>query len=343
MTAPVEMQSASGPGQSKPLASLSIDLDNEWAYLKTHGDPGWAGYPSYLPLAIPMIRNLLGVRGLRATAFVVGQDAARPENRDSLASLAADGHEIGNHSFHHEPWLDRYSEQQIDDELAAAEFHIQAATGRHTVGFRGPGFSLSQSVLKVLQRRGYRYDASTLPSVIGPIARAYFLATGTFDEEQRAQLARLFGGWREGLRPLDPYRWDLDGGALMEVPVTTFPGLRVPIHLTYVMYLAGMSRTLARAYFRSALLACRISGTEPSILLHPLEFLSGDDVPGLAFFPAMRLPREVKRQVLEDCLDALQDRFEVVTVLDHALRAAARSNTRSMNFATDRSPGEATT
>jgi hypothetical protein len=104
-----------------------------------------------------------------------------------------------------------------------------------------------------------------------------------------------------------------------------------------------MSRTLARAYFRSALLACRMSGTEPSILLHPLEFLSGDDVPGLAFFPAMRLPREVKRQVLEDCLDALQDRFEVVTVLDHALRAAARSNTRSMNFATDRSPGEATT
>jgi hypothetical protein len=25
----------------KPLASLSLDLDNLWSYMKTHGDPGW--------------------------------------------------------------------------------------------------------------------------------------------------------------------------------------------------------------------------------------------------------------------------------------------------------------
>jgi peptidoglycan-N-acetylglucosamine deacetylase len=26
---------------SKPIASLSLDLDNKWSYMKTHGDPGW--------------------------------------------------------------------------------------------------------------------------------------------------------------------------------------------------------------------------------------------------------------------------------------------------------------
>ena len=32
----------------KPLASLSLDLDNQWSYMKTHGDPGWESLPSYL-------------------------------------------------------------------------------------------------------------------------------------------------------------------------------------------------------------------------------------------------------------------------------------------------------
>jgi hypothetical protein len=25
----------------KPLASISLDLDSLWSYMKTHGDPGW--------------------------------------------------------------------------------------------------------------------------------------------------------------------------------------------------------------------------------------------------------------------------------------------------------------
>ena len=34
----------------KPLASLSLDLDNQWSYMKTHGDAGWEALPTYLPL-----------------------------------------------------------------------------------------------------------------------------------------------------------------------------------------------------------------------------------------------------------------------------------------------------
>lgn len=38
---------------NKPLASLSFDLDNQWSYMKTHGDPGWDTFPSYLDLVVP--------------------------------------------------------------------------------------------------------------------------------------------------------------------------------------------------------------------------------------------------------------------------------------------------
>src|SRR5205823_13277969 len=65
---------------SKPIASLSLDLDNKWSYLKTHGDPGWESFPSYLDLVVPRFLELLRDLDLRMTVFVVGQDAAHEKN-----------------------------------------------------------------------------------------------------------------------------------------------------------------------------------------------------------------------------------------------------------------------
>ena len=43
------------PFMSRSLASLSLDLDNKWSYLKTHGDPGWDSFPSYLDVVVPRL------------------------------------------------------------------------------------------------------------------------------------------------------------------------------------------------------------------------------------------------------------------------------------------------
>ncbi|HQV88028.1 MAG TPA: polysaccharide deacetylase family protein [Nitrosomonas sp.] len=311
---------------SKPLANLSLDLDNEWAYLKTHEDPVWESYPSYLNVVVPRILQSLARRNLKITVFVVGQDAALEYNHEALAQIARAGHEIGNHSLRHEPWLHLFSEHDLEQELAEAERHIHAATGQKPTGFRGPGYSQSATLLRVLARRGYAYDASSLPSFIGPIARAYYFATGKFDAEQRERLNRLFGSWKDGLRPLKPYRWRFDQTSLLEMPVTTFPVFRVPIHLSYVMYLAGFSTMLAQVYFNTALWTCRLLGVEPSILLHPLDFLGGEDVPRLKFFPSMGMTGEQKIAVVERCLDSMVRLFDVRPVGEHAAVVAARSN-----------------
>ena len=57
--------------------------------------------------------QFLKERGLSITFFIVGQDAALEKNREAIASIAAAGHEIGNHSFNHEPWLHLYSKEEI--------------------------------------------------------------------------------------------------------------------------------------------------------------------------------------------------------------------------------------
>ena len=302
----------------KPIASLSLDLDNEWAYLKTRGDPAWEAMPSYLDCVVPRVLEILERHSLRITFFVVGLDAALEKNREALGKLARAGHEIGNHSLRHEPWLHLYSEEELERELSEAEAHIEAATGRRPDAFRGPGFSLSETTLRVLLRRGYRYDASTFPTFLGPLARAYYFMTAKLNTEERRKRAWLYGSMREGFRPLRPYRWQLAGGTLLEIPVTTLPFFRVPIHVSYVLYLSGFSPLLARVYFETALRLCRLAAVEPSILLHPLDFLGAEDVPSLGFFPAMRLPAPRKLMVVEHCLARMQALFDVRSLGEHA-------------------------
>lgn len=309
----------------KLKCSLSLDLDNLWSYLKTHGDAGWDAYPSYLNVVVPRVLDFLDARGVRITWFLVGRDAADPAHHATLREIPRRGHEVGNHSYNHEPWLHLYSEAAIRDELARTEDAIEAATGERPTGFRGPGFSFSPTLLKVLTERGYRYDASTFPTFLGPLARMYYFATAKgLTAGEKAQRAKLFGTVSEGLRPLKPYTWATPAGPLLEIPVTTMPLFRVPFHLSYLLYLDGYSRVLARAYLKLAVVMCKLARVEPSVLLHPLDFLGGDDTDRLSFFPAMTRPSADKLAFVSEVFATLARHFDLVPMGEHADAALAR-------------------
>ena len=316
---------------NKPLATLSLDLDNLWSYMKTHGDPGWEQYPSYLDLVVPRVLDLLDKHGLKITFFVVGQDAALEKNRSALARLSAAGHEIGNHSFHHEPWLDLYSRERIEAEIDAAESAIEAATGILTRGFRGPGFSLSSDVLQILARRGYEYDASTFPTFIGPLSRFYYFFHSRLSKEEQEQRSMLFGSAKDGFRPLKPYRWRLDEMSLVELPVTTMPLTRLPFHISYLHYIAGYSRGLAEFYFRIAIRLCRMTRVEPSLLLHPLDFIGRDDLDALQFFPGMSQPCRRKLELVDRMLTIYKETFDVLPLGVYTGRLAKRAPPRMVD------------
>jgi peptidoglycan-N-acetylglucosamine deacetylase len=299
-------------------ASLSLDLDNKWTYMRVHGDAGWESYPSYLSAVVPRILEMFDELRLTTTVFIVGRDATLDENVEAIRAMAKSGHELANHSFNHEPWLHLYTEAQLDAELAAAEVAIQTATGARPRGFRGPGFSITPTVLEVLKRREYDYDASTFPTFLGPLARAYYLARVRMSAAEREKRRQLFGRLGDGLRPLDPYVWDLPGGELVEIPISTIPIVRVPFHLSYILYVASMSQALAQAYFSTALHACRLTGMQPSLLLHPLDFLGGDDVPELRYFPAMGLSGAKKCELTRWVVAEYAKYFDVITLGRHA-------------------------
>lgn len=302
----------------KPVASLSLDLDNKWSYLRTHGVAGWESYPSYFDVVMPRILDVCAERNLRVTCFVVGRDAEQHSNRDSLMSLADAGHEIGNHSLNHYPWMHTLPREQVEAEIVDAESLIESATGQRPIGFRGPGYSFSEQALAILAERGYSYDATTLPTYIGPLARWYFRRTASQEAADRAERRELFGAFREGRRSIRPYLWQTRSGPLVEIPVTTFPVLRLPIHMTYLLYLWQFSPRLTKLYLKMALSACRRLNIGPSILLHPLDFLGQEDDPDLRFFPGMRLARTQKRELLDELLTRLTAQFQLVPMCEHA-------------------------
>jgi peptidoglycan-N-acetylglucosamine deacetylase len=301
------------------IASLSLDLDNKWSYMKTHGDAGWEKFPTYLDTVVPRSLEFLRERNLNITYFIVGQDAALDKNLDALTQISEAKHEIGNHSFNHEPWLHLYSKQQLTEEFEKTENAISRFTNQKLIGFRGPGYSLSPTVLEVLAERDYEYDCSILPTYIGPLARAYyFLASPNMSAEEKAKRKKLFGKFSDGFQSLKPHKWQIGEKSLVEIPVTTLPVFKIPIHASYVIYLSTFSKLAAKIYWKTAVEMCKLTGTQLSLLLHPLDFMSGEDADELKFFPAMNLPLERKLEFLSNMLEGLTNNFEVVNMQKHA-------------------------
>ena len=169
----------------KTHCSISLDLDNQWSYMKTHGDKGWEDFPTYLEILIPYVLDVLDLLNLKITFFIVGQDAALKKNKDALQLLTERGHEVGNHSFDHEPWLHLYPEDRIKREVLNTENQIFQVTGQKPFGFRGPGFSWSPALFEILVENDYIYDASTFPTYLGPLARMYYFWTSNLTKASR--------------------------------------------------------------------------------------------------------------------------------------------------------------
>ena len=316
---------------SKPLLSLSLDMDNQWSYMKIHGEEGWEEYPSYLDIFVPHVLKVLDELNIKITFFIVGQDAAFERNHKYLKSIVDAGHDIANHSFKHETWLHLYTKEELKNEIDRAHDVITEVTGKAPTGFRGPGFSWSNTLLEVLSEKGYLYDASTLPTVIGPLARMYYFSTSNLSKEEREDRKEIFGKFSDGFRKLRPYYWKFGKGKkLLELPVTTMPIFRIPFHLSYLLYISNISIHLMNLYLNIAIFLCKLTRTEPSFLLHPLDLIGGDQVSSLAFFPGMNISSERKVFIFKKVMYRLEKHFTLVDMHEHVKAIMNRERIKSV-------------
>lgn len=314
---------------SKMIASLSMDLDNKWAYLRAAGNQQWQQSSSYLPTVIPRVVEMLGELALPLTVFLVGRDLDCDRDRAAIAGFESLSQwEPANHSMNHLPWMHTMQPDEIAEEIESTGTRVAEATGRTPFGFRGPGFSCPEEVLRVLVRNDYQYDASIFPTSIAPLARAVFLMKTELRGEDRQKAKQLYGGFSSLRNPNRPFLRNVDGNELWEVPVTVMPLLRTPIHFSYFTYLASFSTMAAKAYFKMAIGLCRLTGTPPSLLLHPPDFLGRQDDREMAYFPGMKMDRAEKLAIVRWALERYASAFDVHCMIDQ-VKSLTASETAS--------------
>ncbi len=106
------------------------------------------------PQHTPRLLDMLKQRGLKATFFVVGQNAAQyPE---ILKRIAAEGHELANHSYTH-PILNPLGEGGIREQLDKTHQAVLGATGVTMKLLRPPYGALTENMRRwTYQTFGYR-------------------------------------------------------------------------------------------------------------------------------------------------------------------------------------------
>ena len=152
------------PGGAGCAASFSFDVDGESAVLAAA--PSAAGslstmtHQAYGPLV--GVRRLLEVlerTGTRSTFFVPGYTAEL--HPGTVRDIAAAGHEIAHHGYHHLKPAGLSTAEQIE-QLDRGSDALERVSGIRPVGYRAPMWDLSWEMPGLLAARGFRYDSSLM-------------------------------------------------------------------------------------------------------------------------------------------------------------------------------------
>lgn len=325
MTGPGPQASAeSGRKRLTLRAAINVDVDGLYLYDRIHGHAGTAGNSDGFDPAqhdarvfvrgVPRFLDLFARAGVKATFFVVAQDLAHPEVRAVLADAVRAGHEIGSHSLTHPYNLSRLRGQALQREIAEARKRLQDASGQSVVGFRAPGYVLSDALLQAVANAGHVYDSSRFPCPPYQAAKASVIGLYRLLARPSASIPESPAVW---LGQRTPYVERLPGGqALLELPIGVLPGLRLPLIGTAVVA-GGEALRLAWQPL--------IDRTDwVNLECHGIDLLdfAGDALPQrLAAQPDQRVPLRQKWPVLLRTVERLAQTHEVRTLGEWAEQA----------------------
>jgi peptidoglycan/xylan/chitin deacetylase (PgdA/CDA1 family) len=129
-----------------PITFNSVHVDGPYIALTFDDGPN--------ATLTPKLLDLLAARHLKATFFVVGQNAA--DHPDILKRAVREGHEIANHSWSH-PNLGKMSDDAVRRELQKTDDAIAAAIGKRPTLLRPPYGSITAHQKKWIHDEfGYR-------------------------------------------------------------------------------------------------------------------------------------------------------------------------------------------
>jgi hypothetical protein len=259
------------------LCAVSVDLDEIPNYYAIHGlpppAPGEAAGSLVYDVAVDRLMAFSRASDLPLTFFAIGSDLDRPESAARLRAAREAGVEIANHSLDHRYDLVRLGRAEIRRQIVEGARAIERATGEAPVGFRAPGYTITDEVFDVLSELGVEYDSSVFPCPTYWAAKA--VKIGLIAAAGRASRS-IVDTPRVLTAPTRPYRvarpyWRR-GGGLLEFPVQVTRGPRLPFFGTSLTLSGeGTARALARACVGEPLV---------NLELHGIDVLDATDARG---------------------------------------------------------------
>jgi peptidoglycan/xylan/chitin deacetylase (PgdA/CDA1 family) len=292
------------------LCAVSVDLDEIPNYFAIHGLAEPTGTEKSLVYDVAVDRLLALVRDLSVplTAFAIGRDLTRPEAAAKLRALCDGGVEIANHSLDHRDEIRR----QVEEGTSA----IERATGARPIGFRAPGYTISDEVFDVLAELGVAYDSSVFPCPAYWVAKTVAIALIGL----RGRTSRSIVGTPAVLAaPARPYRvgrpyWRR-GSGLLELPIQVTRGARLPFIGTYAtLWGPRVARALARMCVGEPLVNLELHGIDVLDTADGLEALR-------PYQPDVRVPRERKLAALGAVVEELRGAGYAFVTLCEAAQA----------------------
>jgi hypothetical protein len=302
------------------LCAVSVDLDEVCCYTAIHGLPELpepAAHAVYRR-ALPRLLDLFDSMSIPATLFACGRDLSDSEAAEALRGAAQSGNEIGNHSQDHQYDLSRRSAAEIRAQVLDGARSIERVTGHAPVGFRAPGYTITDVMFDVLRELDVKYDSSVFPCPAYYAAKA--LAIGHYRARGRPTHS-VIDDPHVLTAPAEPYHvakpFYRRGNGVLELPIGVtrdFTG-RLPYIGTYLMVggIAG-ARVLTRCIAGRALVNLELHGIDAADAEEDgLESLVVPQQPDL------RLRARDKLNTLKVALNALRDYgYEFVTLRDAA-------------------------
>ena len=171
---------------------------------------------------------------VQITFFVVGEFAL--ENKSLTKKIIECGHEIGCHSYEHNP-LESLNPKSFKNDISKNKKILEDLGAKNVVGFRAPKFSLTKNcdwAYGVLKDQGFKYSSSVMPTKLG-----------------------VQYGWNEfGFNPVK-----IDG--ILEIPVSIFRSL---------MFYLPVGGAYLRLIPKSLLSKLPIHSDDLVSYIHPYDF-----------------------------------------------------------------------
>lgn len=247
------------------LASISVDLDEIPNYFHIHGlsEPDGKVRSLVYRVAIERLIEFASSEKIPLTLFAIGSDLGSTENQAALKKAHSLGHEIANHSQDHLYDLSRREPSEINHQIQGGANAIRNAVGELPVGFRAPGYTISEPVFRALEELGYTYDSSVFP------CPSYFAA-----KTAAICAISLKGRTSHSIvdtplvltAPTVPYRvgspYYRRGEGMLEIPIQVTRGLRLPFIGTSVVMAKERAAWLAKMCVGDPLVNLELHGID---------------------------------------------------------------------------------